>query len=148
MSNEKKSKKISLYLIFAVVGVALIIVGTVLIIQSENFKKNAAQTEATIVEIETYEDSDDETHYNVLVEFYAGDVKVEGDLGYHVSGMKKGQTVKVFYNPDDPNDFKSASEGIWMFVVFIVGGIPFTLVGFSPLIAKLIKAIKNRRVQV
>lgn len=148
MSNEKKSRNISLYFIFAVVGIVLIVVGTVWLVQSEDFKKNAVQTEATITKIETYEDSDDETQYNVLVEFYADDVKVEGDLGFHVSGMKKGQTVKILYNPDDPNDFKSASEGIWMFVVFIIGGIPLTFVGFFPLIMKLITAIKNRRVQV
>jgi len=148
MSGEKQKKKISLYFIFAVVGIALIVAGTVWLVQSENFKKKAVQTEATITEIETYEDSDGETQYNVLVEFYADDVKVEGDLGLHVSGMKKGQTVKIFYNPDDPNDFKSASEGIWMFVVFIVGGIPLTFVGFFPLIMKLIAAIKNRRVRV
>ena len=55
-----------------------------------------------------YEDSDGDTQYKVLVEFQADDEKIEGSLGYHVSGMKKGQTVQIFYNPNDPHDFKSA----------------------------------------
>lgn len=145
MSNEKKSKKISLYFIFAVIGIALIVAAIIWLVQSENFKKNAVQTEATITEIQTYKDFDDETKYNVLVEFYADDVKVEGDLGFHASGMTEGQKIKILYNPDDPNNFKSASEDIWIFVVFMISGIPFSVVGFSPLIIRLIQAIKNRR---
>lgn len=148
MSNEKGKKKASANWIFAMIGVALIVVGSVWLAKAESFKKIAVQTEATITQIDIYEDSDGDTQYNVLVEFYADDLKVEGSLGYHVSGMKKGQTVKILYNPDDPNNFESASKGIWVFVVFVVMGIPFSIIGFSPLIMKFISAIKNRRSRV
>ena len=117
MSDEKGKKKSSVNWIFAIIGLALIVAGIVCLVKSENFKKNAVETEATITEIEIYEDSDGDTQYNVLVEFRADDEKIEGSLGYHVSGMKKGQTVQIFYNPNDPHDFKSASEDIWLFVV-------------------------------
>ena len=147
MSDEKGKMKASVNWIFAIIGVALIMAGIICLAKSENFKKNAVETEATITEIELYEDSDGDTKYNVLVKFYAGDAEVQGSLGYHVSGMKRGQTVKIFYSPDDPHDFKSASEGIWIFVVLIVLGVPFLLFGFSPAIMKRIKAIKNRRVR-
>ena len=145
MRDEKRKKKTSINWIFAVIGVALIITGSVLLARAESFKKNAVETEATITKIESYEDSDGDTQYNVLVEFYIDDTKLEGSLGYHASGMKKGQTIQIFYNPDDPHDFKSASKDLWMFVVFIVAGIPFAIVGFSTVIIKLITAIKNRR---
>lgn len=145
MRDEKRKKKTSINWIFAVIGAALIITGSVLLARAESFKKNAVETEATITKIESYEDSDGDTQYNVLVEFYVDDTKLEGSLGYHASGMKKGQTIQIFYNPDDPHDFKSASEDLWMFVVFIVAGIPFAIVGFSTVIIKLITAIKNRR---
>lgn len=145
MRDEKRKKKTSINWIFAVIGAALIITGSVLLARAESFKKNAVETEATITKIESYEDSDGDTQYNVLVEFYVDDTKLEGSLGYHASGMKKGQTIQIFYNPDDPHDFKSASEDLWMFVIFIVAGIPFAIVGFSTVIIKLITAIKNRR---
>ena len=145
MRDEKRKKKTSINRIFAVIGVALIITGSVLLARAESFKKNAVETEATITKIESYEDSDGDTQYNVLVEFYVDDTKLEGSLGYHASGMKKGKTIQIVYNPDDPHDFKSASEDLWMFVVFIVAGIPFAIVGFSTVIIKLITAIKNRR---
>lgn len=145
MRDEKRKKKTSINWIFAVIGAALIITGSVLLARAESFKKNAVETEATITKIESYEDSDGDTQYNVLVEFYVDDTKLEGSLGYHASGMKKGQTIQIFYNPDDPHDFKSASEDLWMFVVFIVAGIPFAIVSFSTVIIKLITAIKNRR---
>ena len=148
MSDEKGKKKASVNWIFTIIGVALIIAGVICLVKSESFKKNAVETEATITEIDTYEDSDGDTQYNVLVEFRAYGVKVEGSLGYHVSGMKKGQTVEIFYNPDDPHDFKSASEDIWIFVVLIVTGIPFAVVGFSPAMMKFITVIKNRRIRV
>ena len=147
MSYEKGKKKSSVNWIFAIIGLALIVAGIVCLVKSENFKKNAVETEATITEIEIYEDSDGDTQYNVLVEFRADDEKIEGSLGYHVSGMKKGQTVQIFYNPNDPHDFKSASEDIWLFVVFIVLGVPFLLFGFLPVIMKFITVIKNRRIQ-
>ena len=147
MSDEKGKKKSSVNWIFAIIGLALIVAGLVCLVKSENFKKNAVETEATITEIEIYEDSDGDTQYNVLVEFRADDEKIEGSLGYHVSGMKKGQTVQIFYNPNDPHDFKSASEDIWLFVVFIVLGVPFLLFGFLPVIMKFITVIKNRRIQ-
>lgn len=148
MSDKKEKKRASVNWIFAIIGVALIAAGTICLAKSENFKKNAIETEATITEINIYEDSDGDTQYNVLVEFHADDEKIESSLGYHVSGMKKGQTVQIFYNPNDPHDFKSASEDIWLFIVFIVTGIPFSLVGFSPVIIKFIAVIKNRRVRV
>lgn len=147
MSDEKGKKKASVNWIFAIIGITLIVVGSVWLAKAESFKKNAVETEAAITEIEIYEDSDGDTQYNVLVGFRADDMKVEGSLGYHVSGMKKGQTVKIFYSPDDPHDFKSASEDIWIFVVLIVLGVPFLLFGFSPVIMKSITVIKNRRVQ-
>lgn len=132
MSDEKGKKKSSVNWIFAIIGVALIMAGIICLAKSENFKKTAVETEATITEIEIYEDSDGDTQYNVLVEFRADDEKIEGSLGYHVSGMKKGQTVQIFYNPNDPHDFKSASEDIWIFAVLIVLGVPFLLFGFLP----------------
>ncbi len=147
MSDEKGKKKSSVNWIFAIIGVALIMAGIICLAKSENFKKTAVETEATITEIEIYEDSDGDTQYNVLVEFRADDEKIEGSLGYHVSGMKKGQTVQIFYNPNDPHDFKSASEDIWIFAVLIVLGVPFLLFGFLPVIMKFITVIKNRRIQ-
>lgn len=141
-------KKASLNWIFSIIGIVLIVVGSVWIIKSENFKKNAVQSEAIITKIDTFEDIDGDTQYNVLVEFSADDVKIEGNLGYHVTGMKKGQTVQIFYNPDDPHDFKSASEDLWMFAIFIVMGIPFLLFGTFPIIMKFITVIRNRRIQV
>ncbi len=147
MSDEKGKKKSSVNWIFAIIGVALIAAGIICLAKSENFKKTAVETEATITEIEIYEDSDGDTQYNVLVEFRADDEKIEGSLGYHVSGMKKGQTVQIFYNPNDPHDFKSASEDIWIFAVLIVLGVPFLLFGFLPVIMKFITVIKNRRIQ-
>ncbi len=147
MSDEKGKKKSSVNWIFAIIGVALIAAGIICLAKSENFKKTAVETEATITEIEMYEDSDGDTQYKVLVEFQADDEKIEGSLGYHVSGMKKGQTVQIFYNPNDPHDFKSASEDIWIFAVLIVLGVPFLLFGFLPVIMKFITVIKNRRIQ-
>ena len=147
MSDEKGKKKSSVNWIFAIIGVALIAAGIICLAKSENFNKTAVETEATITEIEIYEDSDGDTQYNVLVEFRADDEKIEGSLGYHVSGMKKGQTVQIFYNPNDPHDFKSASEDIWIFAVLIVLGVPFLLFGFLPVIMKFITVIKNRRIQ-
>lgn len=148
MNGEKEYKMTSVYWIAAVLGVALIITGTVWLAISENFKKNAVQTEAIITKIEKYKDSDGEDSYDVFVEFYTDDEKIEGSLGYHSNGMSEGDIVTVFYDPDNPNKFQNSSNGIMIFVILMIFGIPFTLVGFLPPIMKVITAIKKRRATV
>jgi uncharacterized membrane protein len=134
--NNETPKKSSPIWILALIGVALVILGIVLLVNAENFKKNAVQAEATVTEIERYYDSDDEVQHSVYVEFYAGDEKVEGYLGYYDPTIKEGGKVTVYYNPADPTDFRNASSGIWTFVICIAIGGTFSFVGFLPLFKK------------
>jgi hypothetical protein len=78
------------------------------------------------------------------VEFYVDDEKIEGRLSFYSSGMDEGEKVTVFYDPDDPSDFKSKSEGTRIFVVLGFIGVAFALFGFLPPIIKAVKAKKER----
>ena len=144
MSDEKGEKKASVNWIFVIIGAALIVVGMVLLVNAESFKKNAVETEATIIRIDITRDSDDETQYNPIVQFTVGDVTYTGGVGYF-AGMKKGDTVNIYYNPDDPQDFQDNSNSIIAVAVFLLLGIASSLTGFSPVITKKIAAIKKRR---
>jgi hypothetical protein len=149
MTEEQKDKKsggIGIFILLGCIGIGLIALGIGLFVSHENFKQTAIETEATIVEIESYYVSsgdDEELRHSVLVQFAADGAAYEGYLGYYNSFMKEGGTVKIFYNPADPNDFRSSSAGIAPFIVCLVIGGVFSFVGLGPLINDAIKRKKE-----
>jgi hypothetical protein len=148
MTEEQKDKKsggIGIFILLGCIGIGLIALGIGLFVSHENFKQNAVETEATIVEIESYYVSsgdDEELRHSVLVQFMADGEVIEGYLGAYNSFMKEGGTVTVLYDPSDPNDFRSSSAGIAPFIVCLVVGGGFAFVGFGPLIKDLFKKKK------
>ena len=140
----KWHKSILANVMFAIIGIGLILGGAVWLMAIGNFKKTAVKTEAVITSIKIYEDSDGDTQYDTIAEFTVDGVPYSGYIG-HVSGMKEGQVVTVYYNPDDPQEFQDSADPI-IAVVFICVGILFAFVGFFPVIYKLIPDNKKRRV--
>jgi len=142
MTKERKS-----YLgnvMFAVVGIALIVGGAIWLVSITNFRETAVKTEAVITSITTYEDSDGETEYNAIAEYTADGVSYSGSVSYR-SGLKEGDTVRIYYNPDDPQRFQDSGDPI-VAVIMIIMGVLCSFVGFFPVIYKLLPDNKNRRV--
>jgi hypothetical protein len=135
--EEKKSGGIGIFILLGCIGIGLIALGIGLFVSHENFRQNAVETEATIVEIESYYVSsgdDEELRHSVLVQFEADGKAYEGYLGSYSSFMKEGGSVKIIYDPADPNDFRSSSAGIGPFIVCLVVGGGFSFFGISGLV--------------
>lgn len=146
MSDEREQKR-SANWIFAIIGIALIVAGIVWLVSIEGFKKNAIETEGTITRIDITTNSEDEDQYSAVVEFTVDGITYTGSVGY-TAGMKEGDAVTIYYNPNDPQDFQDNSNSIVAVVVFLGLGAACSFVGFFPLIFKAITASRNRRAQV
>jgi len=110
-------------IIFGLVGIALLVAGILMYRADTRFKNTATETTAVITQIDAYSTRNGRGHnvtqYNVYVAFTVHGKEYTGALGYHTGGMREGQTVTIYYNADDPGDFRGmgSSWGIWGLIV-------------------------------
>ena len=97
---------------------------------------NYVETTATITRIDEektpfYDETDgidaSDYEYHVFVEYsYNGETYSEKEYGAYSSSMKEGDTVLLYLNPDDPEEFMSDPSGDF---VFVIVGIVVILIG-------------------
>lgn len=118
----KKSKK-GLAIFIAVFGVILVVAAAFIAIRSSVYRKNGIETIATITRIEHETDSDGDDNASVYVSYTVNGENYEGKLDYYSSFMRVGNTVKIFYMPDDPQDMISAGSNVVLVTIMIAFGI-------------------------
>lgn len=143
----KNFKEKLVFLIFALVGAGLIVGGAFFISSNNKFKETAVQTQAEIIDIDRHYDSDGETSYTVYVEFEVDGKKYEGPLGYYSSGMYVGDKTDIYYNPLNPNDFRSTTTGV-AGILLIGMGIVFFFIGGGNIISSISKSNINKKLLV
>lgn len=120
------------------IGVIFFLVGAVfLIIMAANtsawaeFKKDAVPVTAEITDIDTYtkrsvSSKKRKTYHDVYIEYEYEGKTYTGELNYYSSGMKRGDDVEIFIDPENPSESKSDPlivSGIMGIFVIIFGGI-------------------------
>lgn len=118
----KKSKN-GLAIFIAVFGVMLVAAAAFIAIRSSVYRKNGIETVATITRIERKSDSDGDDNESVYVSYTVDGENYEGKLDYYSSFMRVGNTVKIFYMPDDPQDMISAGSNVVLVTIMIAFGI-------------------------
>ena len=118
----KKSKK-GLAIFIVVFGAILVAAAAFVAIRSSVYRKNGIETVATITRIEHETDSDGDDNASVYVSYTVNGENYEGKLDYYSSFMRVGNTVKIFYMPDDPQDMISAGSNVVLVTIMIAFGI-------------------------
>ncbi|MBO5376098.1 MAG: DUF3592 domain-containing protein [Bacilli bacterium] len=131
-------------ILFLVIGIGCVVGFVFTKNSNDDFMKKAVETSAEIVRIkEKYDSLDEDYEYTVYVEFDVDGLTYEGILNEYHSGMREGDKVTIYYDPQDPENFRSGSD----FLVFIplIVGVIFAIVGSFLLIfaIKKSKKIKN-----
>jgi len=122
-----------LYLLFAVAFGAIAVLCLVIMGNEAKFRETAVETEAVITKINTYRknNTDGEYYHDVYVKYTVDGDVYESRLNYWNSGMREGGTVKIYYDPDEPNVIVSDSTTLllilsvsfglvsWVFIVLI-----------------------------
>ena len=133
-----------IFIIFALIGAGLIMGGAFAISSNEKFKETAIKTQATIVDIDTHTDTDGDTSHTVYVEFEVDNNTYDGVLGYYSSGMYIGGQTDIYYDPLNPNNFKSSSNG-FVGILLIGMGLVFFLIGAGSIFNSIAKKGRNNR---
>lgn len=130
--------------IFAIVGLFLIIVGFFLFIDGLNFRKTAVDSTAVITNITSYK-SGKNTHHNVYIDYiYEGEEYNDISLNYYSSGMRRGQTIKIMIDPNDPYDVRTGGLFYVPFIMLWIMGLVFGLVGIIPIIVSRRRIARNK----
>lgn len=93
------------HILMSIIGVMIIIMGIWVQINNTKYLKTASTTEAVITKIER--DIDDD--YEVYITYNVDNVNYNGVLGEYSSGMRTGQKITIYYNPENPSDCRGKS---------------------------------------
>lgn len=142
--NKAQRHSKSMYIIFgffAIAGCLLCLLGRYTIQDNRRFMETAVSTTAQITRIDVSYDSEGDADHDVYVKFKVNDKYYEGRLNTYTSSMHTGGTTEVFYQPDNPARFRSASNGG---IFFLLIGVIFALIGIIPLTFIMFKGRRNR----
>lgn len=124
--KRAKGTRTKISVIFVIVGLILIVGGSVLTMKQIRFSEKAEPIQAEIVEIDEWKDSDDEWHKNVFVTYeYQGQEYGHVQIDSSTYG-DEGDIIYIYVNAEDPSDISAdntPSGGIMLIVmgVFIIG---------------------------
>lgn len=140
-------RAIVVFSLVLVIGIAFLVF---FLFFNKPIPENYVETNAKIIRIEeelspTYDESDgindDDYEHRVFVEYsYNDKTYTEKEYGNYNSNMKVGDTVIVYVNPDDPEEFMSDPSGS---TIFIIVGIIVILVGLGGLVFNFLKKKKG-----
>lgn len=133
--------------IFSLIGLAIIIFGINIIIANNEFMKTAELTEGIITDIESYRDSDGDRHYIVYVQYEVEGRSYEDSSRFYSSNMRKGDDIKVYYNPERPSDFKVTGETTFNTIFPIAFGGIFFIIGMCIMLPPIIKTKMQNKVK-
>ena len=133
--------------VFSLIGLAVIILGINIIISNNKFMKTAKATEGIISDVEIYRDSDGDRHSTVYVQYEVNGKDYEYASSFSSSSMREGDDIKVYYNPENPSDFKLEGETIFNTVFPIAFGSVFFIVGMGMIIPPIIKSQMQNKVK-
>lgn len=126
-------------------GIILIVFSIFLFISNEQ-NKNYIPIEAIVSKTELYEEAYTdvdgnyvEATYTIYVKYTVNERKYDVKLG-EFSGYKKGDKIKIAYNPENPEEI-TQQTGIILPIVMLIGGIVALIGG----IVIFLKTIKNNK---
>jgi hypothetical protein len=130
--------------IFCGIGIICAILMIVMGVNMVNAKINGAKTDAVITDIETrtvHHNGETNTTRDVYVLYEVDGIPYEKVLGYYTMGMRRGKTITVYYDPQNPDKLLNGS------VVPIILCIPL-LAAFGGFGYNIIKRERERGVYI
>lgn len=133
--------------IFAIVGIGLFIGGFAWLSKGMEFKQNAVEVTAEIVDIETYRDSDGERQHRPYITYsFNGTTYADRPLNSYSSDMYIGQEITILCNPDEPGRAMT-NMSIYLGSGIQLGmGLIFALVGIAPIVTSIVKSARQKKI--
>lgn len=145
MAKKKKSPLTLFYLIFLIVGIALLVAGIVVLHSELRFQKNAVKIQAVITDIQTYRGRE-ETRHAVFVEYeYDGEIYKDIRLNEYNNRMSRGKKVTILVDPEDPQRISTEFGTILAGGMIILMGVIFSCVAIIPFILGIKKSSQQKQ---
>ncbi len=143
MDNRQKSVSSAPFvIIFALIFIG---VGVYLSVRELEFVNGGTKTQATIVDIEAYYDSDGDLNHRVYVTYEVDGTVYGGILDTYTSSMRVGNTVPVYYMTDNPSEFTYAKLNFLFPVIFILCGVLVLVLAIIPTVSD---AKRNKKLKL
>lgn len=126
---------------FTVIGIGFMIGGIIWYCVLKEKEHSWVLTKAEIIDIQKSNHYGSEHHYMVLVQFLVKEKVYETNLPEYNSSMKIGDTVSIYYNPNNPLEI--IGNSFLGYLIFICMGIVFAVIGFIPLFLMLARKHKK-----
>ena len=128
----KKIIPIIFFLVFAVIGVGMLIGSFSILNMETSAMDGAEEITAYITDIQTHRDSDGDVDHDVFVTYEYGGVTYEDQkITSYSSDMYIGEELTLFYNPLRPTLLTVKGHEYFGFRMTLFMGIVFFLVGIS-----------------
>lgn len=143
-----KKREVSIAAIAAVIlgfiGAVFMIGGICSVAYEKSFMENAERVEAVITDIHYRYDSDGHRSGDVYVSYEIDGEEYETKLSEYSSSMHKGQTIDLYYDPEDPYEVMTKDIAKTIGIIFIiVGGVLFS----ASMIIVFIRRRKKRKIK-
>ena len=135
------------------IGLLLIVVGItvgVFIYQdAQSFMQTGVKAEGTIkdIQVENIRETDSDGNYitrydyTVMITYKTEDGTIlTSRLGYYDSSMKQGDSIEIFYNPDNPAEIRTGDTSTFPLFfggIFTLVGLPFFIYGLIMILRKM-----------
>ncbi len=144
-----KTKKMGVKKMFIIIGILFVFIGAVLFIAGvisisyeTDFKNNAETTEAVIVDIEYFRKKNGMKRKPV-VEYTVDGVKYKQTLDEYNSGMRIGDNITIYYDPEDPENVSTGSLFASLLAI-CMGGL-FVIIGGAFIASVIVSFIKKTK---
>lgn len=132
--------------IFLIVGLITMLSGIGMFVSFLSFKSTAVETQAVITDIETAKTRNNgktNISHTVFIAYTFEGMQYDNMLGYYSSGMREGQEIKIYVDPESPTNIRSNS--LMAEILMIVMGLPFTILGMGFVVSTVRKAAAKKK---
>lgn len=143
---KKKMIPTICFLIFAVVGIAVISGAVWAFVSGMQFRKSAVSVTGKIEDIMTYYDDDGDAHHEVFVTYTFEGQTYEGiRLNEYSGNMYVGGSIALLCDPENPGKVETKSKFYFVVITLAIMGIVSFCAGTIPLCFSIKKNLQNKR---
>lgn len=134
------------FVVFFGIGLIFFIVSVISLVKLNDFFKTSKTTSGYIEDIYSYRTNYDDPDYRVEIEYNVGSKTYHTEINEYSSSMDIGDKIKVYYNPESPNQIKTKFSYLFI-IIFGSVGFMFLCIGLGFFLKNRIGAHKLRKLR-
>ena len=142
MRTYRRTASIFTGIIFAIIGIVMVVIAFVLSNNEQQFIRTATHVTGTVTQLLTSTDSKNNSSYKPVVQFTTTDgqeITYTSNISSNPSPYSIGQKVDIYYDPANPHSVVIAGQtGLIYLIVGGMGGL-FALIGVATVFFRIVR---------